>query len=105
MGMDNKARAAANLAARTSTYMTKAEKALALFDAAPEPEDVPWNEISKKKGKQSKQVHVPVASNQDPAHAHMHLGTKRAYQREKEHQLHHEIRKLEHEQRQSNSAP
>jgi len=91
--LDNKAvRAAANIAARRGSYLTMGERALAEFTAAPEPEDVPTNEIAKKKGKESKQNHIPVALNQDPAHAHMHLTTKRAQNRQHVHEIHHEQR-------------
>lgn len=82
---------AANLEIRKTT-VTMAEKVLALFDKVPEPEDVPFNNIAKKKAKQGKQLHPPVSSHQDPSHVHMRLATKRAITEQHQHETRHEER-------------
>lgn len=91
--MDGEAKRAANMAARRASFQTVGEKAMALMNAAPEPDDVnPRNARAKQQGKESKQVHIPVALTQDPGHAHFRLPTKHAHQRQKEHEVRHESR-------------
>jgi len=93
--VDRETKQAANLASRKADYQTPAEKALALFDRVPEPEDIVWNKSQLEGRTKSKQLHIPVAANQDPAHAQLHLATKRAIQRNQEHIDHHDHRVIE----------
>lgn len=77
----------------TKTSMTSHEKAVHLFDKAPEPDDVPHNSLAKKKAKESRQIHLPISTHQDPAHVHMHLTTKRAAHTQHEHEKRHDSKK------------
>jgi len=88
--LDAASKAAVNLAARRSSFMTMGERAVAMLDAAPEPDT--FNELANKAAHDSKVMHIPVSHNQDPAHSKLHLSTKRACSRQKEHERHHQER-------------
>lgn len=95
--LDKEARAAANIAARRTGFMTMGERVLAMMDSGPEAPDIVLPHLfdsgaRSKLATQSKQVHIPVAENQDPSHVVMHLATKRATQRQRDHEQHHHER-------------